>query len=107
VYQKINPAWVTPAVRSLAVRSEYDARLVDNHTPGTVADRTVRPILADALQDAGCDDGELLADLRSGKNIGRLEVALHDLAYTPMGDLERMYRGVWQPECEADLQGGF
>jgi hypothetical protein len=82
---KINPAWVTTTVRALAIKSEFDERLVG--MPGS-PDKSVRPILADALQDAGCDDEQLLADLRSGKNLGRLEVTLHDLAYTPIEELE-------------------
>lgn len=53
----LSPDWLTSAVRTLAVRVWGS---------GTCChDLAVAPILADALQDAGCDDDTLLAQLRS------------------------------------------
>jgi hypothetical protein len=49
----IDPAWLTVSVRNLA-RAIYDERGFDR-----------LPILADALEDAGCDDAELLTHCRS------------------------------------------
>jgi hypothetical protein len=51
---RISPEHLTSAVLALAARYE-----------GT-ADRGILPLLADALDDAGCDDAALLADLRAG-----------------------------------------
>lgn len=48
----IDPAWLTSTVAALAT-SVYDERAFDR-----------LPILADALQDAGCDDEHVLAHLR-------------------------------------------
>ncbi|MBY0458303.1 MAG: hypothetical protein K2V38_13260 [Gemmataceae bacterium] len=47
-----NPTWRTPDV-TLIAQNAYDAR-----------DFSALPILADAIQDAGCDSEELLAHLR-------------------------------------------
>ncbi|MBY0457338.1 MAG: hypothetical protein K2V38_08380 [Gemmataceae bacterium] len=47
-----NPAWRTSDVTLLAIHI-YDTRAFDQ-----------LPILADALQEAGCDSGELLDHLR-------------------------------------------
>jgi hypothetical protein len=49
---KADPAWFTPTVVALA-ESAYDERAFDR-----------LPILADALQDAGCDRDDLLSHLR-------------------------------------------
>jgi hypothetical protein len=51
---RINPRWLTSTVASLA--------------EGIYADRAFDrlPILADALQDAGCEDADILAHSRSG-----------------------------------------
>jgi hypothetical protein len=48
------PSWLTPTAVGLA-RGIYDARAFDR-----------LPILADALQDAGCEDQQLLAHCRGG-----------------------------------------
>ena len=48
----VDPAWLTSTVVALA-RSIYDERAFDR-----------LPILADALQDAGCDSDDVLAHLR-------------------------------------------
>jgi hypothetical protein len=49
----IDPAWLTSTVLALA-RQMYDSR-----------DFSAMPILADALQDAGCDSADLLDHCRS------------------------------------------
>jgi hypothetical protein len=54
----INPSWLTPTVLALAT--------------GIYADKAFdrMPILADALQEAGCDNGELLNHCReSGEHV--------------------------------------
>ena len=48
----LDPSWLTSTVTTLA-RSMYDTR-----------DFTAMPILADALQDAGCDDDQVLSHCR-------------------------------------------
>jgi hypothetical protein len=48
----VDPSWRTPTVEALA-RGAYDERAFDR-----------LPILADALEDAGCDGDELLSHLR-------------------------------------------
>jgi len=55
----LDPAWRTSTVATLA-QAAYDERLLPAGTLET--DRLA--ILADALEDAGCDHGELLAHLR-------------------------------------------
>lgn len=52
----LEPAWLTSTVLGLA-REVYDSR-----------DASVIPILADALQDAGCEDEPLLSHCRSECN---------------------------------------
>jgi hypothetical protein len=54
-----NPAWGTPTVRALATAA-YEERSLPAGTFET--DRLA--ILADALEDAGCDDADTLAHLR-------------------------------------------
>jgi hypothetical protein len=49
----LNPEWLTPTVTALA-RGMYDSR-----------DFGAMPILADALQDAGCDSEDILSHCRS------------------------------------------
>ena len=51
----ISPAWLTPTVRRLAQNISED-RAFDQ-----------LPILADALEDAGCDNVDLLVHFRSGE----------------------------------------
>jgi hypothetical protein len=48
----LDPAWVTPAALGLAQAAYQDGAF------------DTLPILADALEEAGCDDAELLAHLR-------------------------------------------
>ena len=48
----VDPAWLTPAVVALA-RGIYEERAFDR-----------MPILADALQDAGCDNDDILNHCR-------------------------------------------
>jgi hypothetical protein len=54
-----NPAWRTPAVLALA-QAAYDNRIL----PAGHLESDRLAILADALEDAGCDQGELLGHLR-------------------------------------------
>jgi hypothetical protein len=49
----VDPAWLTPTVTALA-REMYESR-----------DFSPTPILADALQDAGCEDADVLDHCRS------------------------------------------
>jgi hypothetical protein len=48
----VDPAWLSPAVTALA-RGMYDSR-----------DFAAMPVLADALQDRGCDDADILVHCR-------------------------------------------
>ena len=57
---KINPAWLTPTVTNLA-QAAYDERIL----PSGELDRERLAILSDALEEAGCDDGDILNHLRS------------------------------------------
>jgi len=50
----LSPAWLTSTVIALA-RQMYESR-----------DFSPLPILADALQDAGCDNADILDHCRSG-----------------------------------------
>jgi hypothetical protein len=50
---RFDPAWATPRVLAMA-RQAYDDR-----------DFAVLPVLADALEDAGCDEARMLRHLRS------------------------------------------
>jgi hypothetical protein len=50
---QVDPAWLAPTVVTLA-KGIYDGRMFNQ-----------LPILADALEDAGCSDADLLAHLRS------------------------------------------
>jgi hypothetical protein len=52
-----NPSWLTSTVIALA-RQMYDSR-----------DFSAMPILADALQDAGCDDAAILDHCRDAKGV--------------------------------------
>ena len=56
----INTAWLTPTVLSLA-QAAYENR----HLPSGILDIARLAILADALEDAGCNDSEILSHLRS------------------------------------------
>jgi hypothetical protein len=54
------PAWLTPTVSSLA-RAAYAERLL----PGGEFDAFRLAVLSDALEEAGCDDEDVLNHLRS------------------------------------------
>lgn len=63
----VEPEWLTSTVVALARRADEGQEF------------GVLPILADALQDAGCDDEELLAHLRGGPHVlgcGALDLVL-------------------------------
>ena len=53
------PAWLTPAVLKLA-QAAYDNR----HLPSGLLDNTALAILADALEEAGCANADILSHLR-------------------------------------------
>jgi hypothetical protein len=55
----LDPAWSTPAVVQLA-QAAYDNRLL----PSGLLDHTGLAVLADALEEAGCDNADLLSHLR-------------------------------------------
>jgi hypothetical protein len=55
----IDPAWQTPQVVALA-QAAYDQR----ELPAGTLDATRLAVLADALEEAGCDQADLLAHLR-------------------------------------------
>jgi hypothetical protein len=55
----LDPAWRTPSVLALARRA-YD----DRHLPSGTLDATLLGVLADALEDAGCEHEEVLSHLR-------------------------------------------
>jgi hypothetical protein len=58
---RIGPHCVTPDVLSLA-QAAYEERIL----PGGYLDRDRLLVMADALEDAGCDDAALLGHLRGG-----------------------------------------
>jgi hypothetical protein len=58
----VAPAWVTATVLGLAQAAYEEGRVL----PSGQRDRARLAVLADALLDAGCDDEELVAHLRSG-----------------------------------------
>jgi hypothetical protein len=55
----INPAWQTPTVVALA-QAAYDNRTL----PGGTLEPARLAVLADALEEAGCDNGDILKHLR-------------------------------------------
>jgi hypothetical protein len=55
----LDPAWLTPTVTAVA-RAAYEER----HLPSGLLDAACLAVLADALEDAGCDRAELLGHLR-------------------------------------------
>jgi len=55
----LDPAWHTPTVMELA-RASYDKRSL----PAGTLDTSRRAVLADALEDAGCDNADILGHLR-------------------------------------------
>ena len=57
----IEPAWLTPAVTGLATAA-YEER----HLPSSTLDNDRLRVLADALEDAGCDNTAILNHCRSG-----------------------------------------
>jgi hypothetical protein len=56
----INPAWLTPTVTDLATVA-YEERAL----PSGELDPARLAVLADALEEAGCDNADLLSHLRS------------------------------------------
>jgi hypothetical protein len=56
----INPAWLDPTVSSLA-QAAYEERIL----PSGELDPPRLAVLSDALEEAGCDDADLLEHLRS------------------------------------------
>jgi hypothetical protein len=52
-------AWRTPIVTALAT-----AAYEDRHMPAGTLDPDRLAVLADALEDAGCDNGDILSHLR-------------------------------------------
>jgi hypothetical protein len=58
----IAPSWRTPDVVKLA-QAVYEKRVL----PPGLLDNTGLAILADAVEEAGCDDPEILAHLRSAR----------------------------------------
>jgi hypothetical protein len=56
----IHPAWLTPTVTSLATAA-YEERSL----PSGELDTARLAILADALEDAGCDNADIIAHLRA------------------------------------------
>jgi hypothetical protein len=62
-----NPLWLTPTVLSLA-QSAYDERIM----PSGELEPECLAVLSDALEEAGCDDEEILSHLRSAACTGML-----------------------------------
>jgi hypothetical protein len=56
----VHAAWRTPPVRALAERAYVERQL-----PAGTLDAALLRVLADALEEAGCDNEEVLAHLRS------------------------------------------
>lgn len=56
----IDPAWLTPTVATLA-QSVYDERIM----PSGELDPDRLAVLSDALEEAGCDNADILSHLRS------------------------------------------
>jgi hypothetical protein len=56
-----DPAWLTPTVTNLA-RAIYD----DRQLPSGLFDNQRLGVLADALEDAGCGNADILSHLRGG-----------------------------------------
>ena len=56
----LNPAWQTPTVVALG-QAAYDSRTL----PGSTLDGARLAVLADALEEAGCDNANVLNHLRS------------------------------------------
>jgi len=55
----LDPAWRTPVIRALATAAYEDRSL-----PSGVLDPDRLAVLSDALEDAGCDNAEILSHLR-------------------------------------------
>jgi len=58
-HASVNPAWLTPTVSGLA-----SAAYGERSLPSGQLDQTRLAVLADALQDAGCDNQDILEHLR-------------------------------------------
>ena len=56
----LDPVWLIPSVRAVA-RSAYDERIL----PAGTLDPDRLAVLADALEDAGCDSADILSHLRT------------------------------------------
>jgi hypothetical protein len=109
----INPAWLTDTVRILAARcvgSGEKQIWVDGGwqaNPDYVApDQSVRPILADALQDADCDDSDLLDGLRGAWRMGCWHDGpslIREIAYLPSDAVRKKWadRQQWLAEQAA------
>jgi hypothetical protein len=57
----LHPAWLTPTIASLA-----QAIYGDRQLPSGLFDNQRMGVLADALEEAGCDNAEVLSHLRGG-----------------------------------------
>jgi hypothetical protein len=55
----VHPSWLTPTVQALALAASEERQLPSGHL-----DPVRLGVLADALEDAGCDDPTILAHLR-------------------------------------------
>ena len=80
-FRSLNPAWITPAVFPLLIKNQElaNSQFLDEWLTsdvlalarGIYADRAFdrMPILADALQDAGCDNADVLAHCRDAAQV--------------------------------------
>jgi hypothetical protein len=56
----VEPEWITPTITNLATAA-YDERVL----PSGELDPARLAVLADALEEAGCDNADILSHLRS------------------------------------------
>lgn len=104
-YGKCNPEWATPTVRAMAkvVYGPSDSNLLG----GDCGRFDLAPVLADALEEAGCDDRKFLAILRGNAfAVGRETVAqwiytsypggvVYKLAYGRFSDFDIQIWAEW------------